>query len=433
MADYMQQLAEAPVHAPVWLQDTVRRGRARAANTALPGRKQEAWKYTSLHSLERRFSAPEPTTASLQELGLDYPDLGGNMLVFVDGTCREDLSRVSLPSGCDLLRFRDANDTEATAIAAHLGTAVRQERHLFAPANDATLADGVFLRLAPGTQVEAPIHILWLSSGRDPACSINQRLLAVLGEGSSATLVEHFASGSAPGTAFTNGITELLLQRGARLEHYRLQLERDRAIHIGGVHARLAERSQLNALHLALGSDLKRLDLVVEYCGVGAECTLNGIYLPAGSEHIDYHTCIEHAVPGCTSNEVFRGIVRDEARAVFNGRIHIHPGASKTRAQLSNRNLLTSARAEVNTKPELEIYADDVQCSHGATVAQLDPVNLHYLRTRGISRAEAELMLSYGFVNELVDGVGIAGLREYLRPLVAQRLSGDARLTRHLS
>jgi Fe-S cluster assembly protein SufD len=149
-------------------------------------------------------------------------------------------------------------------------------------------------------------------------------------------------------------------------------------------------------------------------------------------EHVDYHTCIEHASPHCTTDEVFRGIIGDSASAVFNGRIHIHPDAQKTRAELSNRNLLTSAQAEINTKPELEIYADDVQCAHGATIAQLDPQMMHYLKTRGISSEEAEIMLSYGFINEVIDSIALKSLRDYLRPLLAKRFSRDPKLTRHL-
>ena len=148
---------------------------------------------------------------------------------------------------------------------------------------------------------------------------------------------------------------------------------------------------------------------------------------------MDYHSTIEHAVPHCTTDDVFRGIIGDEAVAVFNGRIHIHPDAQKTRAELSNRNLLTSANAEVNSKPELEIYADDVQCAHGTTVAQLDEGMLHYLRTRGVSRDEAEVMLSYGFINELVDALDNAPLKEFLHPLLATRLSRDPQLMRHLA
>ena len=164
----------------------------------------------------------------------------------------------------------------------------------------------------------------------------------------------------------------------------RLHLEEGAAMHIGGVYAHLDANATLEGFNLAFGSALKRVDIAVQHRGAGAHCNLSGIYLPRGSEHVDYHTCVEHMVPHCTTDEVFRGIVADKARAVFNGRIHIHPDAQKTRAELSNKNLLTSAAAEVDTKPELEIYADDVQCAHGATVAQLDETSLHYLRSRGM-------------------------------------------------
>jgi Fe-S cluster assembly protein SufD len=198
------------------------------------------------------------------------------------------------------------------------------------------------------------------------------------------------------------------------------------------VHARLDRDATLESFHLAFGSVLKRLDLVVNHAGPGAYVSLNGVYLPRAEEHIDYHTCIEHAVPHCNSDEVFRGIIADKATAVFNGRIHIHPDAQKTRAELSNRNLLTSTEAQVNSKPELEIYADDVQCAHGATVAQLDELAMHYLRTRGVSRDEAEVMLSFGFINELIEGLALKSLRDYLRPLLASRFARDPSLMRHL-
>ena len=214
-------------------------------------------------------------------------------------------------------------------------------------------------------------------------------------------------------------LSELILTAGATLNHSRLHLESAEALHVGGLHAALERDATLNSFHVAFGGKLKRIDIVINHQGHGAHCQLDGIYLLRGQENVDYHTCIEHAVPHCTSDETFRGIVGDKASAVFNGRIHIHPDAQKTRAELSNKNLLTSATAEVNTKPELEIYADDVQCAHGATVAQLDESLLHYLRTRGIPANEALVLLSYGFINALVEKQRLESLRDYLKPLLA--------------
>ncbi len=429
MSDFMQQaLDSAAAGAPAWLQDWQRGGRRRWEASSLPGRKAEQWKYTSLQPLQQVFVAPQASAVDLAAAGIDLPDFGGHRLVFVNGYFCPAQSDSSLPEGVSLVRFADASDVQAGRIRAHLGLAAGREQPLFTALNDAALAEGVFLDIAPGAQLQQPLHLVWLSGNEDRAFCINQRLLVICGEASSASVIEHFAGGRGGQRSFTNGVTELLLEPGANLNHYRLQLEQQAALHIGQVHARLAASATLNSFHLALGSELKRVDLVVDFSGEGAHCEVNGVYLPRGTEHIDYHTCIEHRVPHCSSSESFRGIVGDEATAVFNGRIHIHRDAQKTRAELNNRNLLTSTRAEVNTKPELEIYADDVQCAHGATVAQLDELALHYLRSRGVSRSEGEVMLSFGFINEVIESVRSQALRDYLQPMLARRFARDPAL-----
>ena len=426
MSEFIQGLLVAQ-DAPAWLNDRREAGRARWCASDKPTRKTEAWKYTSLNKLEREFTSPVQAVSPAAAL----PDLGGPQLVFVNGQLNTDLSGIKLPDGVSLVRFADASDEQAQTIASQLGSVVANEDHLFASLNDATLSDGLLLSISAGADMPAPLHLVYITTDAQPAFTVNQRLLVTVGDNAHGNVIEHFVGEG--GTAFTNGITEFVLGQGAKLTHARLHLEQGDAMHIGGVHARLGRDSHLDSFHLALGSELKRVDIVVEHAGSGAHCDLNGLYLLRGSEHVDYHTCIEHAVPHCTTDEVFRGIIGDEARAVFNGRIHIHPDAQKTRAELSNKNLLTSASAEINTKPELEIYADDVQCAHGATVAQLDAGMLHYLRTRGVGREEAEVMLSYGFINELVEGLDNEALREFLHPILAKRLSRNPELTRHLA
>jgi Fe-S cluster assembly protein SufD len=432
MPDLMNRAIDAAsANAPQWLQERQSVGRKVWAEAELPTRKTEAWKYTSLHALNRSFDSAEPSAASKAELGFEYPYFGGCKLVFVDGYLREDLSRIDIPAGVQLVRFADADEAQTGLIQKHLGSVVDSSRHLFANLSDAALNDGVFVKIDADTDVTEPLHLIWLTTTGQTAFTVNQRLLVLSGANSRASLIEHFDS-TGNGNAFTNGITELLLEDGATVHHHRLHLEEAGAMHIGGVHARLAKDSTLESFHLALGSELKRIDVVVNHEGPGAHCDLNGVYLLRKQEHVDYHTCIEHASPHCTTDEVFRGIIGDSARAVFNGRIHIHPDAQKTRAELSNRNPLTSAQAEINTKPELEIYADDVQCAHGATIAQLDAEAMHYLQTRGVSREEAEIMLSYGFINEVIDSIALEPLRDYLRPLLAKRFAADPQLTRHL-
>lgn len=426
MSDFMQNpLDKAAAVAPAWLQDYLQDGRERWKASAMPTRKTEQWKYTSLRSLRSDYAAASDGAVVLAEAGVELPRFDGFRMVFVNGHYCPEHSDSDVPAGVSIVRFADADDAQAQRIRRHLGSAVGKEQLLFTALNDAGLAEGVFLDIAPGAQLESPLHLVWVSGNQDEAFSINQRLLLLCGEGSNASVIEHFFSAKGEQQSFTNGVTELLLEAGARLNHYRLQLEEADALHIGRVHARLEAKSTLNSFHLALGSVLKRVDLVVDFVGEHAHCEANGVYLPLGQEHIDYHTCMEHRVPNCTSTETFRGIVGDEATAVFNGRIHIHPDAQKTKAELSNRNLLTSIRAEVNTKPELEIYADDVQCAHGATVAQLDDTSLHYLRSRGISRANAQVMLSFGFINEVIDSVGCDPLKVYLQTLLSQRFSRD--------
>jgi len=434
MSSFLQQpLADAARQAPHWLQALQARGMTQWGEATLPTRRTEAWKYTSLAALrdDYRFTgADAPVLASLPE-HLDTR-LGGPRLVFVDGVFQESLSELPGIGGLSLCRFEDATEEQSARIGEYLDSTYDPQEHLFGALNTATLRDGVFLDVAAGAEVSEPVELLCLVRAEGAPTAFNQRLLVLAGQGSRATVIERFASLDASHASLCSGVTELILAPGSRVEHYRIHEESGEAAHIGAVHARLDRDAHLASFHLGLGSVLKRLDLVVHHAGPGAHADISGVYLPRGDEHIDYHTTIEHAVPHCTTDEVFRGIIGDRATAVFNGRIHIHQDAQKTRAELSNKNLLTSLEATVNTKPELEIYADDVQCAHGATVAQIDDLALHYLRTRGVSRAEAEVMLSFGFINELIEALPLEAVRAYLRPMLASRFARDEALARHL-
>ncbi|MCY4357184.1 MAG: Fe-S cluster assembly protein SufD [Gammaproteobacteria bacterium] len=440
MTDLLTPQLNSRPSVPEWLQARRLAGRAAWYNSRLPTRKYEDWKYTSLHPLQQEFTPAPASEASATELALDLPKLTGNLLVFVNGHWREDLSSLTAEdSGLELVRFSNASQEQSDLITEHLGTALVDSKPLFAMLNDAALSEGVLLRVRANCRSQHPVQIVWHTSNASSCYITNHRLLVLAEAQSEATLIEHF-SGSA--SAFTNSISELNLAPDAKLNHSRLHLESGEAMHIGGVHARLERNSTLESFHLAVGGKLKRIDIAINHQGSGAHCQLDGVYLLREQEHVDYHTCIEHAVPECTTDENFRGIVGDRARAVFNGRIHIHPNAQNTRAELSNKNLLTSANAEVNTKPELEIYADDVQCAHGATVAQLSDAMLHYMETRGIPADEAKVLLSYGFINSLLESHAIESLHHYLKPLlkhyfgsVGEAQAGSAKaavLTRHI-
>ncbi|TQV85138.1 Fe-S cluster assembly protein SufD [Exilibacterium tricleocarpae] len=421
MPDYLAQVLQRhPQNAPPWLDAVHREGRRSCLARTLPTPKTESWKYTSLRALEQDNYAGLPTPAQAPlETHYHIDGFDSYTLVFVNGHFSPALSGNALPEGVELVRFSEADEAQARAIQTRLGEVAQREQSIFTALNESGLQDGVYLRVKPNVRLETPIQVVWLTTPQSEAFTVSQRLLLVMESGSEAELLEYFTSDTTQQNSFTNGITELVLGDNARLQHYRLHTEQEQALHIGGVHASLGRDADLNSFHLATGGALKRIDIVVNHAGPGAHCTLQGVYLLRNKQHVDYHTCIEHRVPHCTTDEVFRGIVGGAARAVFNGRIHIHPNAQKTLAQLSNKNLLTSAQAEVDTKPELEIYADDVQCAHGATVAQLDETSLHYLRTRGLAPEQARVMLSFGFINELLNRIADPAVATHLRPLLS--------------
>jgi Fe-S cluster assembly protein SufD len=316
------------------------------------------------------------------------------------------------------VRFSQTDEAQQTLIQHYLGKIVEGERHLFATLNNAWLDDGVLVHVPRNQQLEKPVYIVNISTSATAAS--NQRLLVVLEENAKAEIVEHYFSTTDAHSCFANALTEVHVGDNASLHHYRLNMEDEQAQHIGAVHVDLQRNARLRGFALALGSNLMRIDYQLNHRGPGAELDLQGIYLPRNKQVVDYHTNICHWVPHCTSSEVFRGIVADSAQAIFNGRIYIHPDAQKTLAELSNKNLLTSNKAEVNTKPELEIYADDVKCAHGATISQLNANARYYLQSRGLSRAEADVMLSFGFINELLEQIAQPIVHDYLQPRLAK-------------
>jgi len=273
----------------------------------------------------------------------------------------------------------------------------------------------VLLEVPAGANVERPVCVVHLASAEAVPCSWAQRLLVLVGEQAGLTLVEHFPAASGAQNSFVTGATEIVLGAGARLAHQRLHLEEEHALHIGGIFVELLEDARYEGFVLAFGGRLRRIDLELRHRGPGSECALGGVYLARGTQHVDLHTSVEHQLPRGTTRQSYRGIVDGAARAVFNGRILICQDAQKSNAQLSNRNLLLSNSAEVDTKPELEIYADDVQCAHGATVSRMDERSLYYLLSRGIARAEAEELLAFGFINELFAAVEPAPLERMMR------------------
>lgn len=422
MSDFVNSVLDVKDTPLDWLTAVREQGRSAWRSFSMPNRKTENWKYTNLSVLEKQtfeFSAPEHHDVSGLQADVDpLASLDAMRIVFVDGRYSSVLSDVESIDGLSVCCFEAADENQKQKIAALINSSIDYQTHGFASLNTCLLQDGVFIALAPKTRIQRPLHIVWLNRENPSSVASQSRVLVDIGACAELTLIEHFLGAPNEQTVFTNAVSEFFVGDSASMTHYRLHEEHDSGLHIGSVHSTLAKDARLDSFYLALGAELQRLDVVVNYTAPGAESTINGVYLPNKKQHVDIHTTVEHRVPHCQTSECFRGIIGDEARAVFNGRIHIHKDAQKTEAFLSNKNLLTSNKAEVDTKPELEIYADDVRCAHGATVAQLDDLSLHYLTTRGISEHEAKRMLSYGFINELISGLKHPAISEYCLALI---------------
>jgi len=388
-----------------------------------PTRKTEHWKYTPMQGLHKTILYTWGATANQtldKALQNEMIPLDAIRLVFINGVF--DAAHSSkLPES--VVHFSQANTEQRELIKQYLGKIVEGEQHLFATLNNAWLDDGVLIHVPRNQQLEKPVYIVNVVTGVKAVN--NQRVLIVLDENSRADIVEHYFSSADVQNGFVNSLTEIHIGENANLHHYRLNLEEEHALHMGAVHVDLQRNARLRGFALALGSSLMRVDYQLNHRGPGAELDLQGIYLPRNQQVVDYHTNICHWVPHCKSNEVFRGIVSDSAQAIFNGRIYIHQDAQKTLAELSNKNMLTSNKAEINTKPELEIYADDVKCAHGATISQLNTNARYYLQSRGLSRAEADVMLSFGFINELLEQIAQPVVHDYLQPRLAKLFGRD--------
>lgn len=408
-----------------WLTGLRQSGARQLERAGLPGAPWEQWKYTSLRALERRSFepalAPAPVTA--RDVEASTFALGGHRLVFVNGCFAPTLSGGldRLPGGARVSALAEAWGRDRALLQSHLGQIAPNDFNGFSAMNTAFLADGALVHLASGTVLEEPVHLLFLSTPEAKAVVSNPRVLVVAEANSQATVVEHYAALGAAGN-FTNAVSELVLGQGARIAHYKIQEESRTGLHVAGIHARQARDSQLVSHNVNLGGQWVRNDLRVCLEGQGAETVLNGLYVVDARQHVDNHTTIEHVAPHTRSEEDYKGVVTGAGRAVFNGKVVVHRDAQKIEAHQSNPNLLLSAKGEVDTKPELQIFADDVKCSHGATVGQLDAQALFYLRSRGLDEATAIGVLTFGFAEAAIARLGFRAMRSHLEQLLIERL-----------
>jgi len=440
MSEHVSNIVEAAenISSLSWLSEYRHKAINRVSEGYWPAKRAEHWVHSPVSRIDNAYRQTiDAADAPVVLADIEIANLNALRLVFVDGIF--DQQRSSLPNdgSVDVVAFSLADERQQTLINSHLGQALDQvenrKNHIFADINGALLEDGLFVYITKNTVFKQPIHVIYQSTGRTTATQNQSRLLAVLEANAQATIIEQFVSAQTEDmNTLSNNVAELILGDNAHLDHYRLSVEEQDMVHMGAVHVLLAAYSNIDSFVLNLGSWFKRTDIAIQHMASGSHSELAGMYLPHSDEHVDLRTFAEHRVPHCTSNEVIRGILDDNSRAVFNGRIHIHPQAQKTEANLSNKNLLLNQGAEVYTKPELEIYADDVRCSHGATVSQIQNDALYYMQSRGIPRKEAEIMLSYGFINELVSNLKLEPLQEYLQPMLARLFTKDSSLLRHI-
>ena len=384
--------------------------------TGFPNCKIENWKYTDVTPIaSQTFSLGELVDCNIASFIMR--DV--HRIVFINGHFAPTLSNLMhLPSKVQLTSLKVALKKNRMQIL----WGIPGYQTPFSLLNDSLFQDGIFLRIPKNCQLEKPIHLLYLMKPNFSFVMTQTRHLIFLGENANAILLEEY-HGIHPMTYFNNIVTQINVGASANLVFYKLQEENDCSFHIANTQIRQARNSQVTTCHVSLGGVLGREDLNYALEGHNASCRSLGFYHSKGGQHIDNHTRIDHSIDGCTSQQIYKGIISDKSRAVFNGKIFVHPRAKKTIAHQINKNLVFSNEAEVNTKPELEIYNDDVNCTHGATVGQLNEESLFYLRSRGIDRATAEQMLGCGFASEIVEKLP--------HKIIAERI--HQRIIKHLS
>jgi Fe-S cluster assembly protein SufD len=416
---------------PAWLRGQREEAIARFQERGFPTVAEEEWRFTSVAPIARAaFRRPAPgegsgvRTADVAAFGFEGA-FEGHQIVFVDGRLAPGLSSITPEDGLQIGGLADLLSREPERLQSHLGRVVSDGASPFADLNAAFLEDGAFVFIPPGLAVDKPIHLVFMSSrrtGSAPTIS-HPRTFVIAGRGSQAQVVESYAG--VPGAAyFANAVTEIVLEDGAGLDHYKVQRESDAAFHVGFMAVAQGRASRFKSHSFALGGRLARNDVRQLFAAEGGECELNGLFAVAGEQHTDTHTVIDHAHPHCTSRELYKGILDGRSRGVFVGRILVREGARKTDAHQTNKNLLLSREALVDSVPQLEILASDVKCKHGSTTGQLDPAALFYLRSRGIPEAAARSLLVCAFASDVVGRVRVPALKAGIERHLREHLPG---------
>src|SRR5437867_8287997 len=421
VGSYRAWASNGAAQAPAWLKDLREGGIARFHDLGFPNMKQEAWRFTNVAPIaEGSFALARPP-ARIPKLEEIQPFLlleAGYRPLCVDGFFQPALST---PSFDDVKSLAHVVAHRPDLVREHLGKYAATQDRPFSALNTAFVHEGAFVHVPARATVEYPVQLLFLVTSGKPVMSL-PRTLDLGDREARVTIVETYDALD-DGVYWTNAVTEIVVGDGARVDYHRVQREGARAYHVATTQSHQGRDSTLNLHFVAFGGTLARHDIGAVLAGPGGTLILNGLYLLAGQQHADHHTTIDHAADHCESHEYFNGVLDERSRGVFTGRIIVRPGAQKTDSKQTNNNLLLSTDAHGDSQPQLEIYADDVKCTHGSTVGPLDPRALFYVRSRGVGEHEAKRLLTYGFAAEILGRMEVAPLRAQLDAIVRGRLA----------
>ncbi len=411
---------------PAWLPELRRQAFDRFHTLGFPTTRDEDWHFTSVTPIaERTFRSVRiaPTTLTTADLAPHLVDAEWHRLVFVNGRFEPALSQFSgLPAEVHVSTLSEALKAEPDWVRKHLGSLASFDRAAFTALNTAFVQDGVVVRVPKGVEVEVPLHILHLTDAHATGAAMHPRLLVVAEPLARLTLVESFV-GIGAGSYLVNAVAEVTVGNGAQVDHYKVQRESLEAYHVGTVQVTQGRDANYHSFSFAAGGALSRTNIYTKLSGAGGEARLNGLYVLDGTQHADHQTFVEHLAEGCASRELYKGILDGQAHGVFNGKVYVDPVAQKTDGKQTNKALLLSEQARVDTKPQLEIFADDVKCTHGATIGRLEELPLFYLKSRGIGAENARTLLTYAFAAEVLETIEIDALRLELERAVFERFT----------
>jgi len=420
---------------PKWLGPVRKAGLASFAEAGFPKLSDEDWRFTNVAPIAQlpfklaREAAVNGAESKLLAESV-FAGLTGHRLVFVNGFFSPTLSSLKpVTGGVRIENLATALAQDSTLIEKHLGQYAHTANNTFAALNQAFFTDGAFIFVPAGVTVAETVQLIYISSAKEDGEMISPRNLIIAEANSKLTVVESYLSNGNVGY-FTNAVTEIVAADNAAVEHVKLQDEATKAFHIATIAGEFGRTSNVTVHSFALGAKISRTNIRTKLAGEGLECILNGLYLTRDEQLADHHMVVEHAQPHCASHEYFNGILDDKSKGVFHGRIYVHPIAQKTDAKQTNKNLLLSDDATADTKPQLEIYADDVKCTHGATIGQLNAESIFYLRARGIGADTARQMLIHAFAGEIIERIKCGPARDVIDKLVWDRLEANPHLLR---